>query len=267
MSTASYRTTFSGSAAANYQRFFVPAIATPVSTELIGAADLRPGERVVDVACGTGLIARLAAERVGPSGSVTGVDVSPQMIDVARTVDAPGIDWRVADAATLPLGDASCDVATCQMGLMFMEDRFAAVSEMRRVLVPGGRVVVNTPGVIQPVFASMEQALVDHISPDLGGFVGAVFSMHEPAAVASLLHDAGLEDVAVTETSATLRLPPPAEFLWQYLSLTPLGQFVDQAPAAARAAMEQQVVSQWQPFVADGLTMVEQPMLVATAHR
>ncbi len=269
MSTASYRS-FTGSAAENYQRYFVPAIATPVSAELLRTADLRAGERLVDVACGTGLIARLAAERVAPSGSVTGVDISPDMIDVARSVAAPAlpqIEWQVADAAALPLPDACCDVATCQMGLMFVEDRPAAVAEMRRVLVPGGRVVVNTPGHIQPVFEHMEQALVEHISSDLGGFVGAVFSMHDPDAVASLLRGAGFHDVSAIETTATLRLPSPAEFLWQYINLTPMGPFVAQASDAARSAMEQQVVERWEPYVVDGGTVVEQPMVLATGRR
>ena len=96
------------------------------------------------------------------------------MIDVAKYVPAPGgaaIHWRVADAAALPITDASVDVVLCQMGLMFMENRAAAIAEMARVLAPSGRVVVNTPGHIQPLFATLEQSIVDHISPDLGGFV------------------------------------------------------------------------------------------------
>ena len=88
----SYRQ-YSGIAAENYERFFVPAIARPVADDLLSAARLRSGERVVDVACGTGIIARLAAERVGPDGSVVGVDVAPDMIEVA----APYLRLRVRD--------------------------------------------------------------------------------------------------------------------------------------------------------------------------
>lgn len=270
MSTATYRSSFSGTAAENYQRYFVPTIATAVSAELLRTADLKAGERVVDVACGTGLIARLAAERVGPTGSVTGVDIADEMIDVAKSVEAvaePRIDWHVADAKALPLPDESYDVATCQMGLMFMEDRSGALGEIRRVLVPGGRIVVNTPGRIQPVFQHMEEAIVEHIDPDLGVFVHAVFSMHDPEMLTSLLGDAGFQDVSAAETIATLRLPAPAEFLWQYINLTPMGSFVAQASEAARSAMEQQVVERWQPFVVDGGIVVEQPMIVATGRR
>jgi ubiquinone/menaquinone biosynthesis C-methylase UbiE len=269
MPTASYRD-FTNTGAENYERYFVPAIATPVSTGLLAAADLKSGERVLDVACGTGVIARLAAETVGRTGTVTAIDVAPDMIDVARTTPAPAvaaIDWHVGDATSLPFDDGTYDAVVCQMGLMFMSDRAAAVAEMRRVLAPGGRVVVNTPGAIQPPFVVLEQAIVEHISADLGGFVRAVFSMHDPDAVATLLRDAGLHEVTASVTSVPLRLPAPAEFLWQYINLTPMGPFVAQASDAARSAMEQQAVEAWKPYVVDGTIEAEQPMVVASGRR
>ena len=267
MSSVSYRH-FTGTAAENYQRDFVPAIATPVSRDLLRAADLRPGERVLDVACGTGVISRLAAERVGLGGSVTAIDIAPDMIDVAKAVAGPDgakIDWRTANAESLP--DASVDVVLCQMGLMFMENRSAAIAEMRRVLSPTGRVVVNTPGRIQPVYEHLERAIVEHISPDLGGFVSAVFSMHDPDKVAALLREAGLSDVSAMESTTIFRLAAPAEFLWQYINLTPMAAFIDQAPDDAKAALERQFVDGVQAHVIDGVTVVEQPMVIATANR
>lgn len=269
MSSVSYRN-FTGTGAENYQRYFVPAIATPVSVDLMRAADLRAGERVLDVACGTGLIARLASEQVGPTGSVTAVDIAPDMIEVAKSVPTPAasrIDWHVSDAASLPLPDDSYHAVLCQMGLMFMEDRPAALAEMKRVLTPGGRLVVNTPGSIQRVFELMEQAIVEHISPDLGGFVRAVFSMHDPETVADLLREAGLVDVTSRVSPAALQLPAPVEFLWQYINLTPIGPFVAQAPQAAQSAMERQVVEAWQPYVVDGGVLVDQPMVLVTGRK
>lgn len=269
MSSVSYRN-FTGTGAENYQRYFVPAIATPVSAGLLQTAGLQPGERVLDAACGTGLIARLAAEQVGPTGCVTAIDIAPDMIDVARATPSPAgapTDWQVGDATSLALPDDSYDVVLCQMGLMFMEDRPAAVAEMRRVLAPGGRLVVNTPGTIQPPFVLMEQAIVDHISPELGGFVRAVFSMHDPDAVAVLLRAAGLDDVDANVSIATFHLPAPAAFLWQYINLTPMGPLVARAPEAAQAAMERQVVDSWAPFVVDGATLVDQPMVIATGRK
>ena len=269
MPTVSFRE-FTGTGAENYERYFVPAIAIPFSDGLLAAGALKPGERVLDVACGTGVIARLAAEQVGTTGTVTGIDVAPDMIDVARATPAPAgtpIDWHVGDATTLPFDDNTYDAVLCQMGLMFMADRAAAVAEMRRVLVPGGRVVINTPGAIQAPFVVLEQSLVEHINPGLGGFVRAVFSMHDPDALATLLRDAGLRDITAEVSPVRLRLPAPAEFLWQYINLTPMGPLVAQAPEAAKSAMEQQAVDAWRPYVVDGTIKVEQPMVLAAGRR
>ncbi len=268
MTTASYRT-FTGRGAENYQRDFVPAIATPVSRELLRAARLRPGEHVVDVACGTGLIARLAAEQVGSTGSVVGVDLSPDMIDVARSIPTPTpppIEWHVGDASSLPLETGSFDAVLCQMGMMFMEDQPAAATEMRRVLVGGGRIVMNTPGAMQRPFELMEQAIVRHIGPDLGMFVRAVFSLSDPDQIVTLLEGAGFAAVSATVYHATLELPAPDEFLWQYINLTPMGPVVAQATDEAKADLEREVVERWRPFVSGGRTLVDQPMVLATGR-
>ena len=265
----SYRD-LTGTAAENYQRYFVPAIGTPASAHLLRTAALQPGERVADVACGTGVVARLAAAQVGATGSVTGIDLAPDMIEVARRVPTsagPAIDWQVGDAEALPLDDESCDVVLCQMGLMFMADPTAALAEMRRVLVPGGRVVVSTPGRIQPPFELMEKAIVEHLDPDLGGFVRAVFSVHDPDVVGGLLRDAGFRDVDANEEVTELDLPDAASFLWQYINLSPMAPFVDPAHATAKVAMEEQVVATWEPFVVDGRTRFGQPIVVAHATR
>lgn len=270
MSTKTADRHLTGNPAETYERTFVPAIAIPVSRGLLAAANLRPGERVLDVACGTGLIARLAAEQVGPSGSVAGVDISAEMIAVARTVPAPTapeIGWHEGDAASLPLPDGAFDVVLCQMGLMFVNDKPGAAAEFARVLTAGGRVVLNTPGAIQPPLEIMDDALARHISADLAGFVRTVFSMPDPAVLEHLLRDAGLDDIEATTSTTTLRLPPPAEFLWQYIGSTPLAAFVKNAPDEARTALEHDVVERWQAFVEEGGGLViEQPMVTASGR-
>ena len=264
----SYRN-YSGTAAENYERYFVPAIAAPVAADLVRAADLQPGERVVDVACGTGVIARLAAERVGPSGTVIGVDVAPDMIDVARTTAAASglaIEWHQADAASLPLPDDAFDVVCCQMGLMLFADRAAALSEMRRVLRGGGRLALSTPGTINRPLELLAEGLARHINPDLAVFVRAVFSMDDPAVHRELLADAGFTGVDANVLTTTLHLPPPKEFLWQYINLTPLGAFVSQAPATAQDALEADVAGQWQTLLDKSGNAFDQPLVVATAR-
>ena len=268
MTSVTYRH-YSGTAAELYQSFFVPSIATPVSGELLRTAAVQPGTRVVDVACGTGAVTRAAAEQVGPTGSVTGIDVAPDMIAVAKTIPAGGapIIWQEADAASLPLPDEFYDVGLCQMGLMFMADRAGALGELHRVVTLGGRVVINTPGRIQPLFEVMEQAIADNLDPELGAFVSAVFSMHDPSVLVDLLQEAGFGDVTSKEYTATFDLPGPAEFLWNYINLTPMGPLVADASEKAKAEMERQVVEAWTPSVVNRRIPVEQPMALAWGVR
>jgi SAM-dependent methyltransferase len=200
---------------------------------------------------------------------VTGVDIAPDMIAVAKTIPAGGapITWEEADAQSLPLPDEFYDVGLCQMGIMFMEDRGAALRELHRVLAPGSRVVINTPGRIQPLFEAMEHAIADNLDPALSAFVSAVFSMHDPSALADLLQEAGFADVESKEYTATFDLPGPAEFLWNYINLTPMGPLVADAPEAAKAALEQQVVDAWTPSLVHDRIPVQQPMALAWAAR
>ena len=91
--------------------------------------------------------------------------------------------------------------------------------------------------------------------------------MHEPDDVAALLRGAGFDNVASTELTTTLRLPAPAEFLWRYIGLTPMAAFIEQAPDAARSALERQFTDEAQVYVVDGTSLVDLPMVVATARR
>lgn len=112
-----YGKSYGGTAAENYQRFFVPTIGAPVADDLIAIAGLQPGERVLDVACGTGVVTRLAAERVGAAGSVTGLDINPGMLAVASsaTPSDMSINWHEANAESMPFSDSAFDVVLCQM--------------------------------------------------------------------------------------------------------------------------------------------------------
>ena len=168
---------------------------------------------------------------------------------------------------SLPLLDHSFDVVLCQMGLMFIEDKAGAVAEMHRVLEPGGRVAINTPGTMQALFENLEASLVDHINPELSGFVRAVFSMHDPAALAKLLADAGFVEIETNEHVVQLDFPAPAEFLWQYINLTPMAPLVAQAPETAKAAMEAQFVESCTPLSVEDRVQLAQPAVVAAARR
>lgn len=269
MSTQHYGETYGANPAANYERYFVPAIGAPLATDLVHRAAIQPGERVLDVACGTGIVARLAAPHVGAAGAIAAIDVNPGMLGVARATTPPGmsIQWHEADAAALPLPDETFDVVLCQMGLQFMPDQPAALREMRRVSVAGGRVLLNTPGPAGAVFTIFADALKRHIGPEAAGFVQLVFSLHETTRIQQLMSAAGLRDVQVEANTGTLRLPAPREFLWQYVHSTPLAGMVAAADEGARAALEREVVAEWREFEEDGALMCPQRLVVASARR
>jgi ubiquinone/menaquinone biosynthesis C-methylase UbiE len=170
---------YAASAAENYERHFVPAIGEPVARRLLDAARPAPGERVLDVACGTGIAARLAVDGRRPAGHVTGLDANPGMLEVARRSRPAGIEWHEAPAEDMPLPDASFDLVLCSMGVQFFSDKVRALREMRRVLAPGGRAVVHA-GAHPAAVRGHRPALTNHLGPGASMFVHAVFSLHDP---------------------------------------------------------------------------------------
>lgn len=267
-STVSF-TQYGGNAAENYERYFVPTIGTAFATALLEAAVLRPGERVLDIACGTGIAARLAAEQVGSHGDVAGLDVNPAMLAVARSVGSSGaaIEWHEGNAESLPLTDASFDVVLSSLGLQFVPDKASALREMRRVLAPNGRVAIATVGPTPPLFAILEQALARHVTPESAGFVRAVFSLYDPNELGDMARDAGFRDVAVRSRALRLALPGPVDFLWQYVHSTPLVAAVSQIDNEARAALEHDVAAGWRSFTKNGNLVGDLNVVVTTARK
>ena len=261
-------TTYGGSAPESYERYFVPAIGGPLAHDLIAEAAIRPGERVLDVACGTGIVARLAAERVGAAGSVAALDLNAAMLDVARAVSGtttPQIRWCESTAESMPLPDGAFDVVLCQLGLQFVADKPAALREMHRVAARGGRVLASMPRP-SAFFGVLDDATSRRI-PGAVGFVHTVFSLDDPAEVDRLFRGAGFGDVTVRRYAKTLRLPAPRDFVWQYIRSTPLAGQVAAADPELRAALERDVVQGWQPWVVNGGMEYEQEIIVAVARR
>lgn len=254
MSETSYEASFAKKAAESYERHFVPAIGRPVATDLIEAADLRPGERVLDVACGTGIVGRLAAERVGPEGSVAGLDPDPAMLAVAResASTAPPVTWHNAPAEEIPLEDGSFDVVLCGMGLQFFEDRTAGLRQIRRVLAPGGRFVANVPGPTPAPLQAMADGLRRHVGPRCAGFVDAVFSLHDADEVRHLAEGAGFSRVRVSSREIALDLGTPRDFLRHYVESTPMAAAVAELSREDRRALERDFVEACGPSLSDG---------------
>ena len=257
---------YAGDPSENYERYFVPPIGLPFARPVLQAARLGEGERVLDVACGTGVAARLALEAVGPTGKVAGVDLNPDMLNVARRGES-SIEWGQADAQDLPYPDDSFDAVLCSLGFQFIPDKVQALREMYRVLTPDGRVVLSTPGPTPPLFQAIDEVLLQHVGSEASAFVNVVFSVHEPSEVRSMLETAGFTGVEIEYGPLSLRVPPPADFFWQYVLSTPLAMLFAQLDRKVKEDVERDVIDKCRPFVnGDGLSM-EPGLLLAMAVR
>ena len=219
-----------GSAAELYQRYLVPAIASLWAADLIDRAAPRPGEQVLDIACGTGVVARLAAERMG-SGRVVGLDINAGMLAVARSLHpgaGPSIEWYEGSALTMPFPDASFDLCLCQLGLQFFPDRPAAMREMFRVLQLGGRVALSVFSAIEhtPVTNALADALDRRLRPGASSIKRSEHSLADPDELRRLAVGQGFRDVSVNTVTQTLRFASPREYVRMQMTATPMAGLV-----------------------------------------
>jgi ubiquinone/menaquinone biosynthesis C-methylase UbiE len=210
-------------AAEAYEARFVPALFAPWAAHLVAFADIAPGRAVLDVACGTGIVARTAADRAGTAGRVVGLDLNEAMLAVARRVRGD-LEWRRGDASALPLPDASFDVVLCQMALMFFPDRAGALREMGRVVRPGGLVAVLVPGRLpsQPAYAPFVEAAARHAGPEALSLLGAYFACGDLDELTRVIASAGLRVVRTATRVGTTTFPSVAEFVATEVESTPL---------------------------------------------
>jgi ubiquinone/menaquinone biosynthesis C-methylase UbiE len=194
-----------------YERSLVVPLFQPWAEDLVGRLGVADRDQVLDIACGTGIVARLARQRVGVAGRVVGVDASPQMLAVASKA-APDVEWREGNAAALPVGaDDRFDVVTCQQGLQFFQDKPTAAREMRRVLKSGGRLGVAVWRGLDDnrLFEELHAIAERHVGP----LVDARHGFGDPDALSRLLTDAGFGDVHVDRLAKTARFPDGATFI------------------------------------------------------
>jgi SAM-dependent methyltransferase len=206
-----------------YERFLVPALFAECADRLVAAAAPAAGDRVLDVACGTGVVARRAAAGAD-LGRLVGVDVNEAMLDVARSVGSTAdAQWRVADAAALPFADGSFDVVYCQQGLQYLDDPLAGLREMARVLAVGGRLALAVwrPVEHSPGFAVLIEALERHVGPEAAAVMRWPFAGPTAARPRPLVERAGLEGAVGRVAIVTARFPSAKEFLRRQVLASP----------------------------------------------
>jgi SAM-dependent methyltransferase len=194
-------------AAEVYEALFVPAEFQEWVPRLVAAARIQPGQKVLDVACGTGVLAREVARSVGPTGFVSGVDANPGMLAVAART-SPTIEWRHSGAEALPYADRFFDAVVCQFGLMFFNQQ-VALREMMRVLVPGGHLTAAVWDTLErtPAYAALVALLDRRAGARAANALRAPFVLGDRNELAALFARADMPDVEIVTVRGSARFP------------------------------------------------------------
>ena len=254
-----------------YDECFVPALFRPWGPVLCDAANLVPGQRVLDVACGTGALTVAAADRVAAGGAtggaVLGLDANPEMLAVARR-KRPDVEWHEGRAESLPFADASFDAVVSQFGLMFFDDRVAALREMHRVLRPGGRLAVAVCDALErsPGYAALAALLDRLFGKRVGDSFRSPFVLGDATALHAMCDAAGIAGARVAQREGTVRFESiDALVSTERACVWTLGGLLDDAQFE-RLLLEAR--SAFRPFVdAGGKVAFSMPALLITAGK
>jgi ubiquinone/menaquinone biosynthesis C-methylase UbiE len=237
-------------------------------------ADPQLGEHVLDIACGTGIVARNVAPLVGSQGTVIGLDVNPGMIDTARAAaerDHLVIEWHTSPAEHLPFPDEHFDLILCQFGLMFFTDKHAALQEMHRVLKKGGRLVLSVWQALDrhTFYQTLHAVSLRHFGKSS---VEAVFSLGNADELRKLLTDSGFQHVEIEHMSLTAHFPHPEEFIAWEIDINPAEapalQYLDpEAQHAIMAAARQDMQGPVEEVMQENQVVLEFHAHIAQARK
>lgn len=252
----------STAAAEVYDTFFVPALFGQFPEPILDHVKVSIGTRVLDVGCGTGIVARAARRRVGPSGAVAAVDPNEGMLAVARRSD-PSVDWHSGTAESLPFADHSFDHTISQFAAMFFTDRTAAMGEMARVTVDGGTVTIATWSGLDrsPGYEAMVALIADELGEDAANALRAPFVLGEIEDVRQLLLPIG-SDLRLDEIAGTARFSSVAEWVHTDVRGWTLADLIDDDGEAALLTRAERDLARF--VAADGSIAFAAPALVGT---
>jgi SAM-dependent methyltransferase len=254
-------------AAELYESAFVPNFFAQWAPILCEAGGVAPARSVLDVACGTGIVARTAAELTATPEGIVGLDLNDAMLTVARRI-RPDIEWRQGDAGALPFADRSFDVVLCQMALMFMPDRAAVIGEMARVVRNDGTVAIIVPGALdrQAAFEPFVELAARLIGPEAVSLLTTYFVCGDLGELAALFGAAGLDTTESRAIAGTYAAPSVDAAVRMEVESTPLIERIDEA---TYRRLRDETAEIWRQFVgADGtLAAPFESLLVAASRR
>lgn len=255
-----------------YERYLVPGMFTPWADVLLDRAELGPDDRALDVACGTGIVARRAARRMDEHGVVVGLDLNEGMLDVARSTGSqlePAIDWRLGDATDLPFPGETFDVVFCQQALQFVPDPASALAEMNRVLVPDGRLAMSVwrPIEFNSTYVVMADALERYVGEDAATMMRSPFPPWDRSALTALLREAGFREAVVTIEVGSMRYPSTREFLRREAASSPLSEPLGALDPTVRDALVEDLEEKLAAYTDDRGVVFPMESFVADARR
>jgi ubiquinone/menaquinone biosynthesis C-methylase UbiE len=256
-----------------YERYIVPAWMGEWAQALVETGGIGPGKRVLDVACGTGIVARKAIPLVGSSGKVAGLDANRGMLRVAKQFaeleDMHAIEWHQGNASCLPFNRAEYDVVLCQQGLQFFPDRTVALREMARVMVPGGRLAISVWRSLDrsPFLAVLADVIGRYLGADSTALFHASCSLADREELRTLLSNAGFRDIRIRLEVKMARYPSLAEFLPGYLSVFPFAAEVAVMKDADRTEMFRRMSTSLSDYMDDYGLAAPMESHVITASR
>jgi ubiquinone/menaquinone biosynthesis C-methylase UbiE len=244
-----------GNAPQQFDQKNVPRILRPHAEAMFGQISLHAGDRVLDLACGTGIVTRVAVERYQNLASIVGLDFSAGMIEVAREntpqTDTP-ITWQQGDMCDLPFPDNSFDVVLSQQGLQFAPDRLTALRHIRRVLVPGGRLAFTVWSEAYPIVAETMHAVRRHVGNDAAADILVAYSWTDADHIRTLVAEAGFHSIGMQRIESRMQWPASlddvAEFLVHAAARSPNSPYAS-ALIAAHAVMVEEVYGALQPYL------------------
>lgn len=255
-----------------YEQYLVPPMFAPWAERLIDRVELQTDDRVLDVGCGTGIVARRAAAQIGDEGLIVGLDVNEEMLNMAKataTEDELLIEWRQGDATHLPFADEAFDAVFCQQALQFVPKPKAVLQEIHRVLAPSGRVVVSVwrPLKFNPGYIELAEALEEHVGDDAGGMMRSPFPTWNKDALRALARDAGFSNPSVIIEIGSMRYPSAKEFVRREAASSPLSGPLGDVELEVREALIHDVESGLLDYTDDDGLVFPMESYVLTAHQ
>ena len=241
-----------------YERYIVSTWMADWAPDLIRAGGVGPGKRVLDAACGTGIVARKAAALVGPGGRIAGLDFNPGMLRLARKCAGQegltAIEWLHGDICHMPFSPGEFDTVLCQQGLQFFPDKSGALREMKRVLTPSGRLAIAVWGRAEK--SPHVPVICDVFSEFFGEDSTAIFrvacSLSDKRVLKNLVRDAGFSGIRIHAGQKIARHPLLSEFLPAYFSAFPVAAQIGAMPEEERTRMFRCIAAGLEDYTENG---------------